>query len=124
VHISLSPVSRRRHGAAGCGVLLCLALAWGCAKQAEGERCDQNNGDLDCDTGLVCRGKEQLSIVGTGAIALCCPRIGDPTVAACRAGATLPPEPDAGQVQETPEPEPEAPVPDAGSPPADASSAT
>jgi hypothetical protein len=91
--------------AAGFGLLLCLAL--GCAKQAEGERCDLNNGDLDCDTGLLCKGEAQLSIRGGKGIALCCPISGEITVDACRASAPLPDE-----MLETPAPV--TPLPDAG----------
>ena len=73
----------------------------GCSKQAEGERCDTNNGSLDCETGLVCRSASQLSLPGnTVGFALCCPIDGIiPNEDACRAGATQPPEepiPDAG----------------------------
>jgi hypothetical protein len=98
---------------AAFGLLLCLALGWGCAKQAEGERCDLNNGDFDCDTGLLCRGEAQLSLRGNGkGVALCCPSSGETKVDACRATAQLPDEmlpeetpvtPDAG-AQTTPEP--------------------
>lgn len=106
--------------AAGIGLLLCVAFSWGCAKQAEGDRCDLNNGDLDCDTGLLCRGEADLSLRGTGkGIALCCPISSvDIKVEACRAGVPFldpapeePPVtvlPDAGQTT-TP-----APVVDAG----------
>jgi hypothetical protein len=47
---------------------------------------------------LVCRGADQLSLQGQGrGVALCCPPDDvQPTVNACRAGAELPPEPDAG----------------------------
>jgi len=100
-------------------VLLCLALGWGCSKQGEGERCDTNNLDLDCDTGLICKGEAQLSIRGRG-IALCCPATGASSVTACQAVAVLPPESDAGA--ETPAPEtddtpPEVPVTDASTVP-------
>ena len=83
---------------------LCLigcALALGCAKQGEGERCDLNNADLDCEPGLVCRGEDQLSIKGRG-IALCCPFGTGSTVDACRAAPQLPPEQDAGIIPEPP----------------------
>ena len=76
----------------------CLALLAACSKQGEGERCDLNSGNLDCDTGLVCRPADQLSISGTRGVALCCPQDGvEPSVNACRAGANLPDEPDAGR---------------------------
>ena len=94
-------------------MLLALLLGSGCSKQGEGERCDINNGDIDCDTGLICVGQDQISITGTG-VALCCP-LTDPTVDACRANMSLPPEPDAGI---PPPPVPPPPGPDAGNPPA------
>src|ERR1044071_8900619 len=54
-----------------CAVLLAASL-FGCAKQGEGERCDLNSGNLDCDTGLICRSGDQLNIgIGEG-FALCC----------------------------------------------------
>jgi len=77
--------------------LSCLALLAACSKQGEGERCDLNSGNLDCETGLVCRSADQLSITGTRGVALCCPQDGvEPSVNACRAGANLPDEVDAG----------------------------
>jgi hypothetical protein len=118
-----APVSRRHRCVAGFGVLVCLALAWGCSKQGEGERCDLNNVDLDCETGLVCRGEAELSIVGRG-FAVCCPRPPlDPSVDACRGGVALPPEatlpPD--ELPEPPAAQPDAggqtPTPDAGNVP-------
>jgi hypothetical protein len=82
------------------GALSCLMFLAACGKQAEGERCDLNSGNLDCDTGLVCRSGDQASIVSGRGVALCCPPEGvTPSVNACRAGgAELPPEvrPDAG----------------------------
>jgi hypothetical protein len=116
------PSGDRRHPcssrAAGLGLLLCLALGWGCSKQGEGERCDIANADLDCETGLVCLGETQLSIKGRG-VALCCPQFAaNTTVDACRATASLPAEPDAGLMLPTPEP-----VVDAGELPPDATPA-
>ena len=71
-----------------CAALACLA----CAKQAEGERCDTNSDDLDCESGLICRSSDQLSIEGRG-VALCCPPDGvPPSVDACRAGSGDPPD--------------------------------
>jgi hypothetical protein len=101
---------------AACGLFACLAFA-GCSKQGQGERCDQNNGNLDCEGDLVCKGEAQLSLQGqTRGVGLCCPAGSDQnTVEACRATATLPPEPDAGPVQETPTPV--EPTPDAGAQP-------
>lgn len=97
---------------------MCLAIA-GCSKQGEGQRCDPNNSDLDCESNLVCKGEAQLSLEGqTRGVGLCCPPVTDlTTVEACRATMTLPPEPDAGLVEETPAPVEPSPTPDAGSQP-------
>jgi hypothetical protein len=77
---------------------LCAALACACSEQGEGERCDTNNGDLDCQSGLVCRSGESLNLVegeGRGA-ALCCPPSGVlPSVDACRVTSGVPEERDA-----------------------------
>ncbi len=89
-------------------LLLCAALAaaTACSKQGEGERCDANSGNLDCENGLVCRTADQLNIVGTGA--LCCPvDTVSSTVDACRTNPDLPLEPMP----------PPAPVADAGTQP-------
>ena len=74
--------------------LACLALLAACGKQGEGERCDTSSGNLDCETGLICRPGDQLSIDEQGrGVALCCPPDGVATsVNACRAGADLPTE--------------------------------
>lgn len=106
--------------AAACGLLLCLAIA-GCSKQGQGERCDQNNGNFDCEGDLVCKGEALLNLQGpTQGVGLCCPALASQTsVAACRAAQTLPAEPDAGPGEETPTPaEPTVPPePDAGTQP-------
>jgi hypothetical protein len=74
--------------------LACALILTACGKQGEGERCDLNSGSLDCETGLVCRSADQLSITGRG-WALCCPPDDvQPTVNACRAGAELPADDD------------------------------
>ncbi len=75
--------------------LLVLAL-FGCGKQGEGERCDLNNGPLDCEAGLFCAPADQLSIEDGRGVALCCPiPPSQPSVDACRAGGSeLPPDPD------------------------------
>ena len=71
--------------------LVAAPLLSGCAKQGEGERCDPNSGNLDCDTGLACRSADQLSIGVASRAGLCCPVDENaPTVNACRAGADLP----------------------------------
>ena len=93
--------------------LLCAALAaaTACSKQGEGERCDANSANLDCESGLVCRTADQLNIVGAG-IALCCPvDTVSSTVDACRTNPALPDDPllpapvgDAGQQAPLPAP--------------------
>lgn len=73
------------------GALAFSLLVTACAKQGEGERCDPNSGSLDCESGLICRSADQLSITGTRGVALCCPPDDvPPTVNACSAGAALP----------------------------------
>jgi hypothetical protein len=63
------------------GVALALAIAPGCAKQGEGERCEPNAArDSDCDDGLECvPGKELLNNVqGADDFGRCCPLQGQP----------------------------------------------
>ena len=53
-----------------------LCLLSGCGKQGEGERCDRNNGGLDCENGLVCKDYTELGAGSEGDLlgaALCCP---------------------------------------------------
>lgn len=118
---SAVPHHRRAFGPLqAVSLLAALLLGTGCSKQAEGERCDQNNGAFtDCEAGLACIGEGQLSITGTR-VALCCPiPPATPTVDACRANTGLPEEPappvvDAGnQTPVVP-----TPTPDAGNSPA------
>lgn len=67
-----------------CFPMFALALSlMACSNQAEGERCDLDNGDLDCESDLVCRSLQSL---GGGEGAICCPE-GTPTVAACSVGS-------------------------------------
>ncbi|MCU0657315.1 MAG: hypothetical protein MUF64_19270 [Polyangiaceae bacterium] len=55
-------------------------LAPACSRQAEGDRCDRNSGDSDCEDGLVCTN------IGAS-IALCCPPQGQTVnVPACIPG--------------------------------------
>lgn len=55
-----------------------LSAAGGCAKQDEGERCDLGNGNLDCQSGLLCR---QIT---NQPYSLCCPPADQtPSVAVC-----------------------------------------
>jgi hypothetical protein len=73
---------------ATCALALCTLLGVACSKQGEGERCDTNSGNLDCESGLICRGEAQER-----GVALCCPPDDtQATVDACRAGAQLPPD--------------------------------
>lgn len=61
----------------------------GCADQGEGERCDLNNGNADCASGLTCQ-----TITGQPTT-LCCPLPpAQPTVSECFAGQAV--VPDAG----------------------------
>ena len=117
--VPLLPASPSRavvRGAAACGLLLCLAIA-GCSKQGQGERCDQSNGSLDCEGDLICTGEAQLNLQGpTRGVGLCCPPLADQnSVEACRAATPLPPESDAGAVDEPATPV--QPTPDAGTQP-------
>jgi hypothetical protein len=79
------------------GAIALALLATACSKQGEGERCDPNSGSLDCESGLICRSADQLSITQTRGVALCCPPDGVlPSVNACSAGAELPDPPAPG----------------------------
>jgi hypothetical protein len=73
--------SRLARLALGLGSLL---LAWGCADQKEGDRCDTRNGNLDCEAPLVCR-------LPTGrTTALCCPStLTTTTVPECNPALTI-----------------------------------
>jgi hypothetical protein len=67
-----------------------ISLALACGKQGEGERCDPNSANLDCELGLICWTSDQLSNLSTGA-GLCCPPDDvQSSVSACQAGAELP----------------------------------
>lgn len=99
-----SSIGAARALAAACTAAALLLSA--CAKQGEGERCDLNNGGLDCDTGLICISADQLSLEDRRGVAVCCPA-GNAlaTVDACRAGSELVEEPplvDAGQTPPAP----------------------
>ena len=62
-------------------LLTALGLVAACSNQGEGERCDQNNKNADCASGLTCQ-----RIPGQEA-ALCCPPASQPAkVAACLQG--------------------------------------
>ncbi len=85
---------------------LACAMLLGCSNQAEGERCDLDNGNADCESGLICKSLQSLSGQGEGAI--CCPD-GTPSVAACKVGNF-----DVGDddVPADPDDEPDAPTDD------------
>lgn len=44
-----------------------------CGRQTEGERCDPENGDQDCDSGLVCRLASELRNARQDMVDRCCP---------------------------------------------------
>ncbi len=65
----------------GVAVALSLvAAAPGCSRQAEGDRCDSQNGNADCEDGLVCRTAGSLNAPSD----VCCPSTGEATTTACR----------------------------------------
>jgi hypothetical protein len=65
----------------GVAVALSLvAAAPGCSRQAEGDRCDSQNGNADCEDGLVCRTAGSLNAPSD----VCCPATGEATTTACR----------------------------------------
>ena len=57
-----------------------LATTPGCSRQSEGERCDGDNGDEDCASGLVCTDSQEL---GTNADICCPPDLSTATDIAC-----------------------------------------
>ena len=63
--------------------LVVSASLTGCSNQGEGERCDLGNGNLDCQSGLLCR---QIT---SASYSLCCPPTDQtPSAAACSNVAT------------------------------------
>ena len=89
-----APLRQLRRGLSAA--LFILALLCACGKQGEGERCDVNNGSLDCEAGLTCR------ILDSG-FSLCCPDLSQPAVDACLSGNTdLPPDPEAPDAASAP----------------------
>lgn len=62
-------------------VLLLALVLLGCAKQAEGERCDRANDNNDCESGLEC--VSLLTLTGAAEGAVCCPR-SNPSEPICR----------------------------------------
>jgi hypothetical protein len=67
---------------------LAVLSAPGCSQQGEGERCDNaKNGDLDCDSGLVCVRKGELH---DGITDRCCPPgMGTESDARCTRGTPV-----------------------------------
>lgn len=65
-----------------------LAVVAGCASQGEGERCDDNNGNVDCEQDLIC------TRVGLGSDHVCCPAAPPVTAPVCN--TTSSPTPDGG----------------------------
>lgn len=61
--------------------MLALGSTLGCSRQAEGERCDTNNNNEDCESGLQCT---PLRTLGRGTLgAVCCPD-DDPSAEICQ----------------------------------------
>lgn len=98
---------RHRRGSFGLVLpALALAFASACAEQREGERCDKQSGNDDCEQGLICTTQSSSSSSGSGdqsaqgelLPAVCCPPQGQhATAQICTAGGiTTPEEPDAG----------------------------
>jgi hypothetical protein len=79
----------------------------GCANQGEGDRCDRRNGNIDCESPLLC-----LKVTGRGE--LCCPPAGQAsTVPECTAEIV---EPDAATVSDASDAATEPDVSDATQP--------
>jgi hypothetical protein len=51
-------------------LVLSSLLSLSCSRQAEGERCDTRNGNLDCESGLVCVSAAKLNSIEVGGV--CC----------------------------------------------------
>ncbi len=68
-------------------ICLSLSFAWvpfACSSQAEGQRCNIDNGNDDCDEGLVCTSSRDLG----GNADICCPASGVSTAPDCARGGT------------------------------------
>jgi hypothetical protein len=50
-----------------------LSMAGGCGRQSEGDHCSLDNGDEDCDSGLVCTPAEELQQGQQDDVDRCCP---------------------------------------------------
>jgi hypothetical protein len=92
-----------------------LFVALACSNQGEGEVCDINNGNNDCQSNLVCARAPGVNEQSTPNVFRCCPPEGQPgTVPACQVPLGF----DAGMVPPDAEGEveagPDATVPDAG----------
>src|SRR5260221_12096235 len=70
-----------------------LGTAAACSKQGEGERCDTNNGNADCESGFECTTTEGLTGLNPKApkgSAICCPpTVPAATTDACRSRGSL-----------------------------------
>ena len=80
-------------------LVLVAALPSACADQGEGERCDRENNNADCEPGLVCTAIEQLAggEKGPPGAALCCPANSEEArVEACQGASSTIPDNDGG----------------------------
>jgi hypothetical protein len=77
------PLLRARFALLVAVTLAAPALTVACSNQAEGERCDRNNEDEDCQEGLICKSSQELG----GSADICCPKEeGASEIAACIRG--------------------------------------
>ena len=62
-------------GQAVITVAIVVALAPSCTTHGEGGRCDPNNGNADCDNGLICINGDDIILPegGYSQAAICCP---------------------------------------------------
>ena len=66
------------------GMSFAVFNGFGCSLQGEGERCDSQNGDLDCQTGLTCVSSKDLG----GSADICCPPAGSTNPECLKTGDT------------------------------------
>jgi len=66
-----------------------LLMAAACANQAEGDRCDNKNGNADCAAGLICTSLQTRD-------SICCPPAPPVTAPACNLGGSPPPDAGSG----------------------------
>ncbi len=65
------------------GLMAVFALVpFACSNQAEGQRCNVDNGNDDCESGLVCTSSRELG----GNADICCPASGQSTSPECTKG--------------------------------------